>query len=43
VTTWQRVEFAMENSDHPVTQEFATKMMALADGAPTFHDLDVVS
>ena len=33
---------AMENSNHPVTQEFSQKMMALADGAPTFYDLDVV-
>jgi hypothetical protein len=33
---------AMENSDNPVTQEFAGKLMALVDGAPTFHNLDVV-
>ena len=35
-------ESAMQNSNHPTTQEFAAKMMALADGAPTFHDLDIV-
>ena len=35
-------EEAMENSAHPVTQEFAEKMMALADGPATFLDLDVV-
>ena len=35
-------EEAMENSALPVTAEFAGKMMALADGEPTFHDLDVV-
>jgi hypothetical protein len=35
-------EEAMENSSLPVTQEFAEKLMALADGPPTFHDLDVV-
>jgi hypothetical protein len=35
-------ESAMENSDLPVTQEFAQKMMALSDGPPTFHNLDVV-
>lgn len=35
-------EEAMANSDLPVTGEFAAKMMALADGAPTFHNLDVV-
>jgi hypothetical protein len=33
---------AMENSNHPVTQEFSQKMMALSDGAPVFYDLDVV-
>lgn len=33
---------AMENSNLPVTQEFSQKMMALADGAPTFYNLDVV-
>ena len=35
-------ESAMENSQNPVTQEFAQKMMALADGPPTFRNLDVV-
>jgi hypothetical protein len=35
-------EEAMENSNLPVTQEFSQKMMALADGAPTFYNLDVV-
>jgi hypothetical protein len=35
-------EEAMENSNLPVTQEFSGKMMALTDGAPTFHNLDVV-
>ena len=34
-------EDAMENSQLPVTQEFSQKMMALADGAPTFTNLDV--
>ena len=33
---------AMENSNLPVTQEFSQKMMALADGPPTFYNLDVV-
>ena len=33
---------AMENSKLPVTQEFSQRMMALADGPPTFHNLDVV-
>ena len=35
-------EEAMRNSDHPVTQDFASKLAALVDGAPTFSDLDVV-
>ena len=35
-------ESAMQNSNHPTTQEFAAKMMALAEGAPTFLDLDIV-
>jgi hypothetical protein len=35
-------ESAMENSNQPATQEFAEKMMALADGPPTFYNLDVL-
>ena len=35
-------EDAMENSNLAVTQEFSAKMMALADGAPTFYNLDVL-
>ena len=35
-------EDAMENSNLPVTQEFSQKFMALADGQPTFYNLDVV-
>lgn len=35
-------EEAMENSKLPVTQEFSQRMGALADGLPTFYDLDVV-
>ena len=35
-------ESAMENSNNPVTQEFAQKMMALGDGPPSFYNLDVV-
>ena len=35
-------ESAMENSNLPVTQEFSQKMMALADGPPTFVNLDVL-
>jgi hypothetical protein len=33
---------AMQNSNLPVTQEYSQKLMALADGAPTFYNLDVV-
>ena len=33
---------AMRNSDLPVTRELSQKMMALADGGPTFYNLDVV-
>jgi hypothetical protein len=35
-------ESAMENSNLPVTQEFAQRMMALSDGPPSFFNLDVV-
>jgi hypothetical protein len=35
-------EAAMENSNHPVTQEFSQKMMGLAEGPPTFYNLNVV-
>jgi hypothetical protein len=35
-------ESAMENSNLPVTQEFAEKMMALSNGPATFINLDVV-
>lgn len=35
-------EEANENSALPATDQFASKMAALADGPPTFHNLDVV-
>jgi hypothetical protein len=35
-------EEAMQNSQLPETSEFSQKMMALGDGPPTFHNLDVV-
>ena len=35
-------ESAMENSNNPVTREFAEKMMGLADGPPNFFNLDVI-
>jgi hypothetical protein len=33
---------AMENSNSPRTQEMSQKMMGLADGPPTFYNLDVL-
>ncbi|HVN49970.1 MAG TPA: hypothetical protein VMT43_00985 [Acidimicrobiales bacterium] len=35
-------ESAMENSNLPVTQAFAEKMMALSKGGATFVNLDVI-
>ena len=35
-------EEAMQNNDDPATAEFAERMQALADGPPTFHNLDIV-
>lgn len=35
-------EAAMANSELPATQEFSQRMLALGDGPPTFHNLDVV-
>ena len=35
-------EEAMENSELAVTQEYSQKMMALADGPPSFLNLDVI-
>jgi hypothetical protein len=35
-------ESAMQNSEMPMTQEFAGRMMGLADGPPTFYNLDVI-
>ena len=32
---------AMNNSNHPATQEFAGKVVALCDSAPKFYNLDV--
>jgi hypothetical protein len=35
-------EAAMQNSELPSTQEMSQKMMALADGPPTFYNLDII-
>jgi hypothetical protein len=42
VVFFDSYESAMENSNLPVTQEFAQRMMALSDGPPSFYNLDVV-
>jgi hypothetical protein len=42
VVFFNSYEEAMENSNLPMTQEFAQRMMALGDGPPTFHNLDVL-
>jgi len=39
---FESYETAMENSNDPVTQQFAERMMALGDGPPTFYNLNVV-
>jgi hypothetical protein len=41
IVEFDSYESAMENSARPETGEFAEKMMKLADGAPTFYNLDV--
>ena len=35
-------EEAMENSNHPATQELSATMMSLGEGPPTFYNLDLV-
>ena len=42
IVFFESAEAAEKNSNLPVTQEFAGKMMALSKGEPTFHNLDVV-
>jgi hypothetical protein len=42
VVFFDSYEDAMKNSLLPVTQEFSQRMMQLADGPPTFSNLDVV-
>jgi hypothetical protein len=42
VVFFDSYESAMKNSELPITQEFAEKMGALADGAPTFYNLEVL-
>ncbi len=42
IVEFESYEEAMENSNDPLTSEYSEKMGALVDGAPTFHNLDVV-
>ena len=42
VVIFPSYEEAMKNSQMPETTEFAGRMMSLAEGPATFHDLDVV-
>jgi quinol monooxygenase YgiN len=41
IVEFSSYEAAMENSNRADTSEFAQKMMALCDGEPKFHNLDV--
>ena len=41
IAEFESYEKAMENSNHPATQEFAAAMAQLVDGPPTFYNLDV--
>ncbi len=40
-SVWEAAASDRKASELPATQEFSQKMMALADGAPTFSNLDV--
>lgn len=42
VVFFDSYESAMQNSNLPETQRFSQEMMSLADGPPTFYDLDVI-
>lgn len=42
VVEFPSYEEAMRNNDDPATKEFTDGMMALSDGPPTFHNLDVI-
>ena len=41
IIEFDSAESAMENSNRPETSEFASRMAALCEGAPTFYNLDV--
>jgi hypothetical protein len=42
IVEFDSYEDAMANSDSPETKEFSEKQMKLADGPPTFYNLDVL-
>jgi hypothetical protein len=42
VVFFDSYESAMQNSSLPETQRFSAEMMDLAEGAPTFYDLDII-
>jgi quinol monooxygenase YgiN len=42
VAEFASYEDAMKNNDLPETAKFAAAMSQLADGPPTFHNIDVV-
>ncbi len=42
IVVFDSYEDAMENSNHPTTQEFSQKMMGLASGPPKFYNLNVL-
>ena len=42
IAEFDSYEEAMKNSEAPDTQELAAKMAELADGPPTFRNLDVI-
>ncbi|HUR13038.1 MAG TPA: hypothetical protein VM097_00960 [Mycobacteriales bacterium] len=41
IAEFDSYEKAMENSEHPSTQEFAAAMSQFLDGPPTFYNLDL--
>ena len=43
VVEFPSYEEAVRNNDDPATKEFSDAMMALSEGPPTFHNLDVIN
>ncbi|MCA1842427.1 MAG: hypothetical protein LC792_04420 [Actinobacteria bacterium] len=42
IASFDDYDTAMKNSEDPKTQELASKMQELADGPPTFYNLDLL-